>query len=112
MIKETRLTAFLSGVPLGMLIGWSNNLRDVDISEQTINNLYVTFMVIGYFFISIFTCVLGTSTFRRRLKYPSSLFFSDTKMFVKHHLSILKRDAIHLALYFMGVILGAIVVGA
>jgi hypothetical protein len=112
MLKETKLKAFLSGIPLGMLMSWSNSLREIDKGEQVINNLYVTLMFVGYFLVSIFICVLGTNTFRDRLKYPSSLFFSDTKMFVKHHLTILKRDGIHLVFYFIGAILGGLVIGS
>ncbi|WP_146216812.1 hypothetical protein [Glaciecola sp. KUL10] len=111
MIEQTKLTAFLSGIPMGVLVVLSDSFEVSETNEQMFTQLHMTILILAYFFLSMFIFVLSATSFKRRLEYPASSLFSDTKMFIKHHLSIMRSDLVQLMLYFTGAVLGGVVIG-
>ena len=111
MFSPTKLSAFLSGIPIGSAMIWLNS-RDIDgNSSFYISDGQASLILVVYFLLSMFLFTLGFDCIKKRMKYPISIFYSEPKVFIKYHSSIMLNDIFKMLIYFLGAMVGGLIIG-
>ena len=101
-MRASKLTAFLSGLPLGAYLVFLWSAQIVEDSHQKVAN----FFFVGYFLSASVFCVIGLESIKSRLDMSPQDFFGDPIGFIKLFWDLMVNDFFRMMLFASGVIVG------
>mgnify|MGYP006957637540 CR=1 FL=1 len=111
MFSPSKLSAFLSGIPIGSAMIWLNSRNTDGNSSFLISDGQASLILVVYFLLSMFLFTLGFDSITKRIKYPISKLYSEPKVFINYHSSLMASDIFKMLIDFFGAMVGGVIIG-